>query len=70
MSWLQPHAKEPTHEQFILAWMRNKTVYQVSEALAELGYMEMTPAVCMDWYRSFRGIGAQLPHRKWTLGRF
>ena len=63
MSWLIPHAEEPSHKDFVFAWVRNKTVFQVSAALAELGYVDMTPDICLEWANSLRSAGAKLPAR-------
>lgn len=62
MSWLCPHAEEPTHEEFVVAWQNlgNTTVFHVSVALARLGYVEMHPDVCYRWYKNLRRRGVLL----------
>ena len=62
MSWFRPHAEEPTHLEFALAWENpaNKTPFHVSVALARLGYVCMHPDVCWHWYRKLRGRGLRL----------
>ena len=60
MSVLIPHAEEPTHEEFVEIWLTSRSALQTSERLAELGYVEMTPGVCMDWFRTLRALGVRL----------
>ena len=67
MSWLEPRAEEPTHDEFVTTWLRKKTVSKVSEALAELGYVNMTPLECLRWFRRLKAVGVRLeekPHCK------
>lgn len=66
MSWLKPHADEPTHKEFVLAWQNplNKTIRQVSAALIRQGYVCMTPRKCWRWYKRFIANGVNLRRRR------
>jgi hypothetical protein len=62
MTWFCPHAEEPTHGEFVLAWQNpaNHTPFHVSVALARLGYVDMHPETCWRWYKKLRRRGVKL----------
>ncbi len=55
--------KKPTHDEFAVIWVRSQSAYQASKMLVERGYVEMTPRMCLHWFRQLWSMGIRLPER-------
>ncbi len=63
MSWIRPHEEEPSHPEFVIAWVLTGTVRDASKILRRLGYVRMKPKRVYRWGLHLWASGVNLPQR-------
>ncbi len=48
-------------EEFVRTWMKNNTLFDVSDVLIQAGYEDAKPTDCLDWFLELRSQGVRLP---------